>query len=70
MTPSLQFQLCHGVMRHHQLRHWEQDATYASSMLLFGHKAMLAVMVLLLQLSPSWHASMHSTEAALRLFMA
>jgi hypothetical protein len=31
---------------------------------------MLTVMLLLLQLSPSWHASMHSTEAALRLFMA
>jgi hypothetical protein len=70
MTPSLQFQLCHGVIRHHQLRHWEQDATYASWMLLFGHKGMLTVMLLLLQLSPSWHAIMYSTAAALRLFMA
>jgi len=39
-------------------------------MLLSGHKGMLAVMQMLLQLSQFWHATMHFTAAALSLSMA
>uniref|UniRef100_A0A0A9HKD2 Uncharacterized protein n=1 Tax=Arundo donax TaxID=35708 RepID=A0A0A9HKD2_ARUDO len=57
-------------MMHLQLSRWERGANSASLMSLSDHKGMLAVMLLLLQSSSSWHATMHSTAAALNLFTA
>jgi hypothetical protein len=39
-------------------------------MSLSGHKGMLAVMQMLLQLLQFWHATMHFTAGALSLFTA
>jgi hypothetical protein len=66
----LQFQLYLRMTKCQSRSHSEQGARSARSISLFYHKGARLMILLLPQLWRSWHATIHSTAAASRMFTA